>query len=618
MQWIGFPLLLLPALAAPAAAEQRIEEFQLRDGRGQLHRLSDYRDCQLLVIAFLGVDCPLARFYGSRLADLSREFADRGVGFLAIDANDNDAPSDLARFAREHRLPFPFVRDDGSAVADRLGAERSPEVFVLDARRCVRYRGRIDDQYTVTGRRARPTRRDLAVALEELLAGKPVSQPHCPASGCRISRAPRPAKHGSITYCRDIAPILQQHCQRCHRPGEVAPFSLLSYKDAAGWAATIREVVADGRMPPWHADPHYGQFANDPSLSARQKEQLFAWIDDGCPQGDPADLPPPPAFPQGWSIAAPDRVITMTEPFTVPAEGVIDYQYFSVDPGFTEDRWIQAAEVRPGNRAVVHHCNVFLQPPGSPDIEEQGELGSCWLATFVPGASPLILPEGMAKRVPAGWRLVFGMHYTAIGSVQTDRTCIGLKFADPRTVKKEVATKTMFDLQLCIPPRAAAHEVSQTWQINRDVLLLSMFPHLHLRGKSFRYEAIYPDGRGEILLDVPHYDFNWQHRYELAEPKRLPAGSRLRCTAVYDNSADNPANPDPDAEVHDGPQSWDEMFRGYFDVALTEEDLTRPTPALVQAWRIARPFFRPSISILIVCLAGIYLARRRLAANTSL
>jgi hypothetical protein len=265
----------------------------------------------------------------------------------------------------------------------------------------------------------------------------------------------------------------------------------------------------------------------------------------------------------------------MPAPFTVPAEGVVEYQHFDADPGFQEDRWVSAAEIRPGNRAVVHHCDVYLKSPGAPGPEEQGALGSYCLAVLAPGTPPLVLPDGMAKRVPAGWRLVFVMHYTTVGSAQTDRTSIGLKFADPRTVRKEVATRLMFDLDLCIPPHAAGHQVSQTWQMNRGVDLLAFWPHLHLRGKSFRYEALYADGREEVLLDVPHYDFNWQNRYVLAEPKRLPAGTRLRCTAVYDNSAANPANPDPSATVRTGLQSWEEMFNAYFEVVLAEQNLTQ-------------------------------------------
>jgi hypothetical protein len=261
---------------------------------------------------------------------------------------------------------------------------------------------------------------------------------------------------------------------------------------------------------------------------------------------------------------------------------------------------------------VVHHCNVFLQPPGAPGPQEQGALGSVCLAATAPGTPAMQLPDGMAKRVPAGWHILFVMHYTPVGSAQTDRTCIGLKFADPKRVKKEVATRLMYDTDLVIPPYAADHVVSQTWQVNRDVLLLSFFPHMHLRGKSFRYEALYADGRRETLLEVPRWDFNWQHRYVLAEPLRLPACTRIRCTAVYDNSRANPANPDPSAEVRAGTQSWDEMFNGYFDVALADEDRTRPPTWAERLTAGVRPIFRPGVALLTVLAGSLVLVRGRL------
>jgi hypothetical protein len=272
----------------------------------------------------------------------------------------------------------------------------------------------------------------------------------------------------------------------------------------------------------------------------------------------------------------PDAIYRIPADFSVPAEGVIEYQNFVVETGFTTDVWVRAAEVRPGNRRVVHHCNVFLRPPTATNVEELfefGVLGSSNLVVFTPGTGPIQLPTGMAMRIPAGWRLHFVVHYTAIGTPQIDRTELGLQFVDPTQVRKEVATKMLEDHALLIPPGEAAHIVERTWTVERDVILLAMSPHMHLRGKAFRYTAEYPDGTSEVLLDVPAYDFNWQHRYELAEPKRLPAGTVARCTAVYDNSAGNPANPDPTATVRTGPQSWDEMFIGYFDIALADQDL---------------------------------------------
>ncbi|MBV9122131.1 MAG: peroxiredoxin, partial [Planctomycetes bacterium] len=477
-------------------------------------------------------------------------------------------------------------------------------------RRVVRYQGRIDDQYGVNGRRPQPERSDLRCALEDLLAGKPVTVPVTRATGCALDRLDLSAS-GAVTYNRDVAPILQNHCVVCHRPGQIAPFALTNYRDAARKARTIREAVEAERMPPWHADPRYGQFANDGRLTDADKQTLYDWIDGGLAEGKPADLPPARQFTEGWNIPQPDVVISMPRPFTVPAQGVIDYQWFEVDPGFQEDTWIQAAEIRPGNRKVVHHANVFLRAPGTDGVTLEGELGNYFLAGTAPGTPPLILPPGMAKLVPAGYHLVFVVHYAAIGTEQTDQTSIGLVLADPKTVKKEVATNLLFDENLAIPPRTPDFRVERTQTFSKDVLLLAMFPHMHLRGKSFRYEAVYPDGSTEVLLDVPRYDFNWQNRYVLAEPKRLPAGTTLRCIAHYDNSSANPNNPDPNATVHAGRQSWDEMFNGYVEIALADQDLTQPKPWSV-TWRAwVQKALQPRVAIGPLLLCGGLLVGRR-------
>jgi hypothetical protein len=303
-------------------------------------------------------------------------------------------------------------------------------------------------------------------------------------------------------------------------------------------------------------------------------------------------------------------VVSLPEPETVPAAGVLDYRFIEVDPGFREDKWVRAAEVRPGNRAVVHHCLVFLKPPGG-EMVARGELKSYYLAGTAVGTRPVVLPEGMAKLIPAGWHLVFVLHYTPIGRVQTDQTSIGLVLADPKTVRKEVATNVLIDGDLSIPPHAADHVVEHSVRLEHDVLLLAMFPHMHLRGKSFRYEADYPDGTTEVLLDMPHYDFNWQHRYLLAEPKRLPAGTVLRCTAHYDNSAGNPNNPDPEATVHTGPQSTDEMFNGDYEIALADQDLTRPPTPGATLYRALRRVGQPIPALVVVSACAMFLVLRR-------
>jgi peroxiredoxin len=610
---------MMPAVLAAwlaVCAAQPIPDFELPDPTGAPVRLSTHAQGRPVVLVFFGTECPLANLYAPRLAELARTLEPGGVRFLAVDPVPQDGLPGLARFARQHRLPFPVVKDPDARVASLCVATRTPEVVLLDPARRVRYRGRIDDQYEPGGKnRGRPTRHDLAEAVRELLAGGPVSAPQTPAFGCLIPRpkATRPAP--SVVYHRDIAPILQVHCQACHRTGEVAPFALATYADARHWAPMMAEVTAGGTMPPWHANPDHGRFRNDRRLTASQKKLLGEWVEAGCPEGDPADAPPPVQWPDGWAVGTPDQVLKMAVPFRVPAEGVIEYQHAIVDPGSATDLWVTAAEVRPGNRRVLHHCNVYLQPPEATDPEDvyetAGTLGSYALVAWTPGSGPLRLPPGMAKRIPAGWKLHFVLHYTPIGLPTDDQTELGLTLADPKHVHKEVATKLVKDLDLRIPPGAAAHRIEHAWRADADFLLLSLFPHMHLRGKSFTYTAEYPDGSSEVLLDVPAYDFNWQHRYELAEPKRLPAGTRVRCVAVYDNSAGNPANPDPTAEVRAGQQSWEEMFNGYFDVALADQDLQAPVPSA----GTRRPLAVGACAVALIAGLGLYSRRARRRAE---
>ncbi len=526
---------------------------------------------------FLRAGCPVAELYAEPLADLASRFGPRGVVFVGV-LTGTDDPSELGSFRAEHRLPFPVVLDGGGRIVAQLGATRTPEVVVLDGARAIRYRGRIDDRYAVGSRRAEPRTHDLADALADLLAGRPVQQPRTEAVGCPIARrVVGPATPASPTY-PDVAPILARRCVACHRTGQIGPFPLTTAPEVSRRAPAIAEAVEDGRMPPWHADPAHGHFRNDARLTDGEKAQILAWIEAGCPEGEP--IPPPADLGNDWRIARPDLILSMPRAFAVPAQGVVEYQYFEVDPGFTTDRWVEAAEIQPGNRRVVHHATVFLRAPGlsGEALSEQGTLGSFCLATMTPGTPPLTLPPGMAKRVPAGWRFVFVVHYAPVGSPQTDQTRLALRFADPRKVRHEVATNLLVDPDLVIPPGAPDHRVEQSRRFEHDVRLLALFPHMHVRGRSFRYEATFPDGRTETLLNVPRFDFAWQNRYELAEPLFLPAGSTIRAIATYDNSIRNPANPDPTATVRAGPQSTDEMFNGYYDFIRADEDLTRPPP----------------------------------------
>ena len=568
----------------PSAALRRIEDFELRDGRGKTYRLADLTGKPVVVVAFVGTECPLAKLYVATLEELAQRYAERGVAVLAIDANVQDSASELVEFEKKHRLSYPVLKDPGASVADRFGAQRTPEVFVLDAERVVRYRGPLDDQFGTGYRRPQPTRTYAVDAIEAVLAGREVAQPLVAATGCVIGRPVEPAPDADVTYAEHVAPILNRRCVECHHAGDIAPFARTSYDEASGWAETIAEVVAEGRMPPWHANPAYGKFSNDPRLSDEEKRLIERWVELGAPPGDLARAPEPPALAEGWRIGEPDQIVRATqEPFPVPARGEVPYQYFVVDPGFEEDKWIKAAECKYGAREVVHHIIIFLEPPRRSDDDPPGSralampntIESVWFLGTAPGAKPLSLPDGMAQLVPAGSKFVFQVHYTTNGTPQEDSSQLGLVFADPRTVVKEVGTWHAAS-DFVIPPGEANHVVRSSHEFVRDTLVLTLLPHMHVRGKSFRYEAVQPDGRREVLLDVPRFDFGWQTTYILAEPKLMPIGSSIECTAVFDNSSDNRSNPDPTAEVRWGEQSSDEMMVGYFSMVLVDQDLTQP------------------------------------------
>lgn len=562
----------VPAQAADSPIGKKVEEFSLRDFRGHEHKLSDFRDSQVVVLAFLGTQCPLAKAYGPRLQQLAEEFGPRGVTILGINSNQQDLPTELEAYARRHDVQFPLLKDPGNAVADAVGAVRTPEVFVLDADRTIRYGGRIDDQYTVGAQRKQPQRRDLAEALNELLAGKPVSQPVTAAPGCHIGRVAKIEPHGEVTWSKQISRLFQQRCVECHREGEIGPFPLVTYEDVVGWGETIVEVTRQHRMPPWPANPAYGHFSNDVSLTADELALIETWVRNGQPQGDSAELPEPRQFAQGWRIGQPDDVFYIAdEPVAVPAEGVVKYQFFTVDPGFTEDKWVRLAEARPDCREVVHHILVFINPPGEQQRDVRDVRVRAGAVGYAPGLPPTEFEDGIAMFIPKGSRLIFQMHYTPNGVEHKDRSCIGFVYADPATVKQKVIGGMAANLSLEIPPGADNFEVKSKYRFSRDMLLVNLTPHMHLRGKSFRFEAEYPNGTTETLLDVPRYDFNWQLRYELAEQKLMPKGTWLRCTAHFDNSADNLANPNPAEMVRWGDQTWEEMMIGWFATISPDE-----------------------------------------------
>jgi peroxiredoxin len=561
----------LSVTAARAADDpaigNRLASFSLRDFHGRTHTLAQYGDKKAIVLVLLGTECPLAKLYAPRLSEIARTYRERGVMVLGVDANWHDTPTKLAAFAEKHKLDFPLLVDTGNALADQLGATRTPEVFLLDEKGTVRYHGRVDDQYLVGAQRDKPGQRELVDALEQLLAGKEIARPSTTPGGCLIARVAKVQPQGDITYSKHVAAIVNRRCVECHREGELAPFPLTSYQDVLGWAAMIREVVSENRMPPWFASAEFGKFSNDCSLSGEEKQTLLRWIDNGCPEGNPSEMPAPPTFTAGWRMGKPDFVFRMPRSFTVPAEGTVDYQYFVVEPNVKQDMWVTVAEARPGNVSVVHHVVLFAVPPDrrvSENDLEQAQANGQMVSIYAPGMNPWRYPEGVAMKIAAGSQLIVQTHYTPNGTEQDDCSYVGLRVIDPSQVKQQVRYSLVTSVNFEIPAGASNHEVRQASRILKDLRVLNFFPHMHYRGKSFRYEAEYPDGTKEVLLDVPRYDFTWQLRYDLAEPKFLPKGTRLVCIGHFDNSESNPLNPDPTKNVRFGLQSWEEMLVGYY------------------------------------------------------
>lgn len=552
----------------------RFEDFALPTIDDQTLSLSRDPAVQFQVICFLGTECPLARVYGPRLERMSKAYAQSGVSFIGINSNLQDSLDELKAYASQHGITFPIAKDYDRLVALRSGATRTPEVFVVDRSGKIRYQGRIDDQYQPGIARSAATRHDLRDAIDQLLAGNTVSNPRTSAVGCLIALPRSTTSQSDITFCDQVIRILQKHCIECHREGEIGPFALEDYDEVVGWADMSLEVIDQGRMPPWHASSEHGSFANARHISEQDKDTLRQWTEAGMPYGDARRLPPQPEYVQGWRLPrVPDLVMKMdSQPFRVPAQGTVEYQYFVVDPGFKEDKWIRGAQVIPGNAAVVHHAIVFTRPPDGTDVRDIG-----FLTAYVPGQKQGQLPEGYAQLVPAGSRFVFQMHYTPNGRPAEDQTRLGLVFAEPTKVTHQVFVLGGIDQDFEIPPQAASYSVAgQIGGFPKDGFLLSITPHMHLRGKSFDF---YVESGDQVtrLLEVPSYDFNWQHNYQLTSPLPLRQVDRLRFKATFDNSADNPNNPDPNEYVTWGDQTWQEMAVTFIGVAqpLKAQALTR-------------------------------------------
>jgi thiol-disulfide isomerase/thioredoxin len=562
-----FPAGTLRADTPAAKIGDVVPELRFKDIRYASHSLRDFSDKRAIVLISTNTTCPLVQKYWPKLNRLSGEYREQGVQFVAMNVAPDDAIAEMAQQGIDFSVTFPFVKDcDGSCV-QALGFQRTPEVVVLDASRRLRYRGRIDDQHRTGGSRPSVSTDDLKQALDEVLAGRDVTTAESPVDGCLITLPTFTPPKEPVTFYEHIAPLLQQHCQECHHAGGSAPFSLMTFDEAASHAETIAEVVRDQSMPPWYGSRRH-KFANERGLSSSERRKIIAWVKTGAAPGDESKAPPPRVFVDAiWEIGEPDLITRALETHDIPAEGVIDYKYVILPHVFLQDTWISGAEILPSNPAVVHHCNM-----AHITIGEKFDNGN-FITGRVPGGTAMVLDDGIAYRIPKGSVIALQIHYTTTGKPEKNRMSVGFRF--PRTVvHKELQHVQANTSRFAIPPGAEAHPVSSSRTLPCDASGIGMFSHMHLRGKDMIFTAHYPSGEKEVLLTIPNYNYAWQQNYRW-EPgtKKFPKGTRIEVVGHYDNSAFNPFNPDPTSTVKYGAQTFDEMLFGFFFYTDDAEDL---------------------------------------------
>lgn len=556
---------------APALREtvnRLVTDVSFADLAGQRARLSEYRG-KVLVVSMTSVGCPISKKLAPALVRLAEEFRDPRVQFLAVNADLENSPAELA--AHAHDLArWRYVHDPDGRVRRVLGAQTTTESFVIDEAGTLRYRGAVNDQYEVGVARRAAGFQHLRDALVDVLENSSVRLPVTPAPGCALSALPPVESPTPVTWFNQIARLTEFNCVECHRPNEAAPFALQTYEQTFSKRAMIERVLKDGTMPPWFADHAYGKWRNDRYLSEADRQMFRQWVAAGCPKGDPAEAPLVLKRASGWTIRPPDVVLDLP-PQNIPAEGIVDWVEFPVPFVVTNDLWVSEAEIKPSEPEVVHHAMLFIeyakddprrrnQTPAESEISGGGN--GFWLSYF-PGRKAMILPPGRGKLIPRGGRIHVQMHYNPNGKATTDRTKIGLKLLSAPPEKAVVSGSVAKGDIKILPHSATNYFYSELF--SEDVRLLVLMPHMHTRGAAAAVYLQHPDGRYETLLNVPKYDFNWQVAYEFAEPLLVTRGTKIIIQHQYDNTAKNPRNPDPTAVLLYGARTSDEMMANFFD-----------------------------------------------------
>jgi thiol-disulfide isomerase/thioredoxin len=547
-----------------------VPDVEFQDVAGNRHRLQELAKAKGVVIAATSTSCPLSKKYLPTLAQLAKQAAADKIAVVLVNPTATDDPADVRKAAVLLGPNGVYVHDTKGDLRSALQLTSTTDALLVDSARTVRYHGAIDDQYGFGYALAEPRKKFLSTAMQQYVKGDAVAIAATDAPGCRLELPKADAAPTAVTYHNRISRIVQTHCAECHRAGGVAPFSLETRDDLAAHAAMIDTVVKGGTMPPWFAAPgpagETTPWLDDCSLALADRDDLLAWLAGGRVEGDPRDAPLPRIYASGWTIGEPDLVARFPAAVPVQATGVMNYQNVDVELNLDEDKWVERIEIRPGAPQVVHHILVFVRSPQLPaeGARRPGEDGISYWAIYVPGNAKQVYQKGFARKLPKGSRLRFQIHYTPNGTATEDLTQIGFVFAD-RQPEFEVKTASLVNAWFEIPPGSDNHTDFAKVRLPADATVLGFLPHMHLRGKACRYEAVSADGKRETLLDIPRYDFNWQLMYSLAEPRTFKQGTVLKFSATFDNSTGNPANPDPQATVHWGAQTTDEMIVGYVE-----------------------------------------------------
>jgi peroxiredoxin len=578
---------ILASMSVLGADGSSLDKLTIRglDGRRVSLAAPDHGATALV---FYSTECPISNGYSPTLNHLMDSFPAKYVKWLGVCVDPDLGDSEVATHARDFGLKFPIVRDRNGSLARKLGAKVTPEAFVIDANGKVRYHGRIDDQFVARRKRnANPSASELKDAIAAVLSGKEVPAPEVEAVGCPLPAVPEAARP---TYCKDVARILQANCQECHRPGQVGPFALETFEQARKRAADIAKVAEDRAMPPWKADPHVGvKFKDVRTLSDGDIATLVAWAEADAPEGNRADLPASPSFPEDWRLGTPDLVIDMGADFAVPASGEDIYRCFVVPTHLEKDQYVTAVEYRPGNRRVVHHILAYVDTSGKARERDQAEPGpgyTCFggpgepvhggLGGWAPGNLPTFLPDGVGRSLPKQSDIIVQVHYHPQGKAETDRSKLGIYFAK-KPIKQVMHWGIVINPGLELPPGQSNIEIKAAWEVPVDVTAWAVTPHMHLLGRDMQITVKFPDGRVQDLIKVPAWDFNWQYTYHFDKSLDIPKGSLVYLVSHYDNSAANPRNPHkPPKLVKWGEATTDEMCIGFLALTKKGQDLTKP------------------------------------------